>query len=132
MDWVDLQHPASGGTQRVPDDPDVITFWEARGWARYTPEPEKPFVPVPGTEDPDDSDWVTLYHPGVGTTHQFPNNPDALAGAFDAGWEYLPDPPAPEDEDASETPVNPPADQDPEPEPSPARKTASATTVKGK
>jgi hypothetical protein len=44
-------------------------------------------VPAPAEAEPDGSAWVTLVHPDLpDARHDFPNNPDALAGAAEAGW----------------------------------------------
>jgi hypothetical protein len=47
----------------------------------------RPVRPAPTDGDPDASAWVTLVHPDLpDARHDFPNNPDALAGAALAGW----------------------------------------------
>lgn len=70
-----------------PDEEGVITHQEARGWTRADPPEEKPFVPLPDDIPPEQT-WVTLWHPVVQTTHDFPNNPAALEGAYEAGWQF--------------------------------------------
>lgn len=95
----------------VPDEDGVVEWHEARGWAKAEPPEEVPFVPsvpeVPDTE----ATWITLRHPKLGNrTHDFPNNPDALQGALDAGWELIPAvEPEPEPEPPMDTPPEPPA-----------------------
>ena len=90
-DWVYMTHPATGGSTRVPDVPDVVASHESRGWAVADEPAPAPVVPVGGTSSGDDG-WVTLVHPATGGTQRLPDHPDALAGAFDAGWTYPPDP----------------------------------------
>lgn len=130
MGWNYFVHKDTGGTTEVPDDPDVTAWHEARGW-KLTEKPEaEPFVPSPGTDGPiQETEWVTLFHPIVKASHEFPNNPEAIAGALEAGWQY---PESPEEIASSEgSPAGEkPADDAPEPEPaSKTRKsrTASAT-----
>lgn len=97
-EWVTLRHAETGGTTSVPNTPDVIAAHEARGWKVTDEEPERPFVPPKPADDPDAAagEWVDLVHPDLpGATNRMPNHPDALAGAFEAGWTY-PEPPADE------------------------------------
>jgi hypothetical protein len=71
-----------------PDDPAVLAAHEGRGWRVVeVPEPG-PFVPDKVNVNPGDVEaaWVELVHPVTGARHQFPNNPDAVAGANEAGW----------------------------------------------
>jgi hypothetical protein len=86
--WVYLEHSETGGKTSVPDDPEVLRAQEARGWVRVDPPEPVPFVPAKVNEDPDAvaAQWVTLVHPDLDARHDFPNNPDALAGAAEAGW----------------------------------------------
>jgi hypothetical protein len=79
--WLRLQHEGTEGVAEFPDDPGVREFYEARGWS-VVDEPVAPAVTV----DPDAPEWVELVHPLTGARHEYPNNPDALAGARDAGW----------------------------------------------
>jgi hypothetical protein len=90
-EWVDLRHDDTEGTTRVPDDESVLTWYEARGWTRYDPPAPAPFVPagdnaaasgVPG----DRAGFVELVHPDLDASHEFPNDPEALAGAALSGW----------------------------------------------
>jgi hypothetical protein len=87
--WIDLENEQTGGTTRIPDDPAVLAAHEGRGWRRVeVPEPG-PFVPAKVNVDPADVEagWVELVHPDLpDARHSFPNNPDALAGAAEAGW----------------------------------------------
>lgn len=84
MIYMENKDIESGPTE-FPDSPDVVTWYEARGWFVVdAPEP-KPFIPTPGTAV-EGVEWVSLKHSETGATHDFPNNPDALAGAADVGW----------------------------------------------
>lgn len=94
MDWIYLEHKDTGGTTMVADEPGVLEWHEAHGW-KQVDEPEPvPFVPPKGDAAPVDDEWVELTHSDTGAVHPFPNNPDALEGAYDAGWK-LPEPPKP-------------------------------------
>jgi hypothetical protein len=85
--WLHLENEETGGTSRIPDDDAVRVWHEARGWRVVEPPAPAPFVPVPAEAEPDGSAWVTLVHPDLpDARHDFPNNPDALAGAAEAGW----------------------------------------------
>jgi hypothetical protein len=85
--WLYLENEETGGTSRIPDDDAVRVWHEARGWRVVEPPAPAPFVPVPAEAEPDGSAWVTLVHPDLpDARHDFPNNPDALAGAAEAGW----------------------------------------------
>lgn len=86
--WLDLENETTGGTTRIPDDPAVLAAHEGRGW-RVVEAPEAgPFVPAKVNVNPRDAGaaWVELVHPVTGGRHQWPNNPDALTGAAEAGW----------------------------------------------
>lgn len=96
VEWVYLTHPdLEGSLTKVPADSEVVAWQEARGWQRTDPPDET--LPQP-TRSPDapggvegEGEWVELVHPdleaeGGIARHQWPNNPDALAGAADAGW----------------------------------------------
>lgn len=89
-EWVDLRNDGTGGTTRLPDDESVVTWYEARGWSRYDPPAAAPFVPASGEAASgvpgDRAGFVELVHPDLDATHEFPNNPEALAGAAEAGW----------------------------------------------
>jgi hypothetical protein len=106
MDWVYLAHKETGGRMQAPDEPGVVEWYAARGWAKTDAPADAVFVPKVATANTDE--WVTLEHPGIGATHEFPNNPEALAGAMEAGWSYIE------------------ADVPPEPEPAPAPKSSKA------
>ena len=94
MGWIYLEHKGTGGATRVSDEPGVLEWHEAHGW-KQVDEPEPvPFVPPKGDAPPGDSEWVELEHPATGGRHEFPNNPEALEGAYEAGWQ-LPKPPEP-------------------------------------
>jgi hypothetical protein len=92
--WMLLEHEETGGRAEFPDDPDVLTVQQSRGWRRVedTGEPDPPFVPAadPFAEDGDPAPWVDLFHPDLPAqpVHRFPNNRAAVDAAFEAGWRY--------------------------------------------
>jgi hypothetical protein len=125
MNWLHFENKATGGTTDVPDEPGVKEWHEARGWT-LGEKPEEPiFVPQPGNADPEPSTWVQLYHPGVGATHDFPNNPEAIAGAMESGWVFPVDPQI--DGEPDETPS-----EEPTPKKAPKKTTASAAGTEEK
>jgi hypothetical protein len=93
-DWIYLEHEETGGTTRVPDDPDVIRVHEAKGWSVVDPpDTSAPFVPPKdGGQVAAETEWVELVHPESGGVQRVPNNPDALAGAYEAGWQVAAEP----------------------------------------
>jgi hypothetical protein len=121
MNWLYFTNPETGGTFEAPDEEGVRERYEALGWVQGEKPDEGPLVPSrlnqPGTEQ----EWVTLYHPAVNATHEFPANTESIAGAMKSGWTYPPGPPAPPAEEAP----TPPA---PEPE-SKSKAKASAKAV---
>jgi len=98
-DWVYLNHPDTDAEPaRMPDEPDVVAYYEARGWQKVDPPKVGIFVPKPSPELPADVDaygvvWVTLQHDKTGALHRFPA--DAADGLRDDGW-YPVDKPTPE------------------------------------
>jgi hypothetical protein len=99
MNWIYFKNSETGGTTTVPDEPGVRDWHEAHGWAETDAPVERPFVPsADGGQMVQLSEWVTLYHPAVDATHEYPNNPEAIAGAMEAGWVYPKDDPEPEPE----------------------------------
>lgn len=84
MTFVYMIHKDTKGSTHVPDEPDVIKSHEARGW-KVAEEPAQEIF-VPRTVEPDADGWVDLVHPATGGTQRVPNDPDALAEAFDKGW----------------------------------------------
>jgi len=84
----------SSGPVEFPDEPGVAEFYEARGWVKVDAPAPTPFVPPRG-DAAADTQWVSLTHSVTGAVHDFPNHPDAIKGAADAGW-LLPE--APEEE----------------------------------
>jgi hypothetical protein len=108
-EWLYMTPPGGGDPHKFPAGDGVQAFWEARGYT-VTDEPEEqPFVPPKVVQaTPEDEAWVILYHPGIGASHEFPNHPDAIRGAYEAGWQGSP----------------PKASPDPADEP-PAKKAAS-------
>jgi hypothetical protein len=91
---VYMEHPDTGGSASFPDEPGVVDWYEGRGWVKAEEPEPAPFVPPKGDAPPADDEWVELTHSDTGAVHPFPNNPDALEGAYDAGWK-LPEPPKP-------------------------------------
>jgi hypothetical protein len=116
MDWLYFTHPATGGAFEAQDEDGVRERYEALGW-RLTDKPEDvPFVPVKLDKPASEQEWVTLYHPEIRATHVYPNNPEALAGAAEAGWVIPPEPepevsdsPADEKSDSKSTKAKAPA-----------------------
>jgi hypothetical protein len=93
-EWIELEHEDTGGRQKVPNVPDVLAVQASKGWHPVDEDdaPDLPWVPTPGDAAPD-AEWVTLVHPDLPLgTNVVPNNPEALQGAYDAGWQ-LPAPP---------------------------------------
>lgn len=129
MKWLYFTHPATEGTTEVPDEDGVQEWHEARGWVLGEKPEELIFVPAPGNaEDTTASEWITLYHPETTAVHDFPNNPEAIAGAQESGWILKESPEAiasSEGTPAGETA----ADKTPEPEPAPktSKRRASAS-----
>lgn len=94
MNWVYMENKATAGSIYVPDEPGVVEWHDAHGWDVAEPPAETPFVPPVNGPVSADAEWVTLTHPKLdGAAHDFPNNPDAIGGALDSGWEF-PKPPA--------------------------------------
>jgi hypothetical protein len=90
-DWIYLRHPDAGET-RVPNQPGVLESYQSRGWAEM-PDPEtenQVFVPPKVVEQNEEDGWVTLYHPKTQAVHRFPSHPDAVQGAYEAGWQATP------------------------------------------
>ncbi len=106
--FVYMEHDELGPI-RVPDEAGVVEWHEARGYRRADePEPE-PYVP-PKDAPPSTDGFVQLVHPDLpGVVHDWPDNPEALQGAHEAGWRY----PQPEGESGGE------------PDEKPAKKTAA-------
>jgi hypothetical protein len=104
MDWLYFKNPETKGTTTVPDEPGVREWHEAHGWKLTDAPEERPFVPsADGGQMVQLSEWVTLYHPAVNALHEYPNNPEAIAGALQAGWVYPPEPEPPAQESAPKT-----------------------------
>lgn len=119
----------TGGTTEMSlVEPGAREFWEARGW-EVTDRPEAgPFVPPKAVDKAADEDgWVTLHHPEIGASHAFPNNPDAVQGAYEAGWQVTPPKAAADQEQAdAEQAESTDLPQDPPAAGRAARKTASS------
>lgn len=124
-EFTHMTHEGTGGTMDVSlVEPGAQEFWEARGWAVADRPAEVPFVPPKVVQRQGDAEFVQLFHTGAGASHMFPNNPDALQGAYEAGWHATPprsaaapEPDAdaePEDAEPEDDPTEPPADQQPE------------------
>jgi len=89
-DWIHVSHPDAGAA-RIPNQPGVLASYEARGWvASDDPDDGAPFVPPKAVEQNTEDGWVTLYHPETGASHRFPSHPDAVQGAYEAGWQATP------------------------------------------
>lgn len=87
--WLYLEHEETGGRASIPNDPAVLTAQQARGWRLADPpDTSGPFIPAKVNVHPEDleAQWVEFVHPVTGARHQWPNNPDALQGAAEAGW----------------------------------------------
>lgn len=114
-DWVWMRLtgediPQDAAPVRFPNNPTVIEHQEARNWVLVDEPQERPFTAATGgaADDPQRDPWVTLVHPGIdGGTNRVPNDPAALQGAFDAGWQLPPD-----------------EDDEDQPEPKPAKRNA--------
>lgn len=111
--WVYLRHPditqpgpdgevPALAPHRVPDDPEVVAYWEARGWERTEAPEDAPAVPDNTQTPPGDEDgWVELEHPETKARHRFPADPSAVALAQESGWRVPKD--EPEAEPAKKT-----------------------------
>jgi hypothetical protein len=99
-----MKHQETGGLREFPNEDGVQAYWEARGWALTDAPEDRPSVPVPVDLPPGDTTFVAMYHPVVRTTHEFPNNAEAVAGAQEAGWTLEMPVPALPPTDAPETP----------------------------
>jgi hypothetical protein len=87
MGWIYVKHEETGGATYIPDEDGVLEWYEGRGW-KQVDEPEVvPFIPPKGDAPPGDDEWVKLTHPATGGEHDFPNNPEALEGAYEMGWQ---------------------------------------------
>lgn len=92
VDWLYVNHPETGGDARIPDAPGVRERYEALGW-RVAADPDadgQVFVPPKVVEQNTEDGWVTLYHSATSAAHRFPSHPDAVQGAYDAGWQASP------------------------------------------
>jgi hypothetical protein len=94
-DLVNVRNKETGAIGQLSDEPGVLEWYAGRGWERYDPPAEKPFVPAHSPAGEPVPEFVTLHHAGIQASHEFPNNAEALAGATDSGW-LPPKPPAPE------------------------------------
>lgn len=66
--WVFMRHPETGGENRFPDSPDVVTFYEARGWVR---------ADLPADLDPDAPDTGAKFTAPAPVPEQ-PAEPDPI------------------------------------------------------
>lgn len=90
--WLYLENDEIKGSTRIPDDPQLREYHEARGWKVADPPDESgPNVPDAPQLHPEDetAPFVELYHPGIKARHLFPNNPGGLQAASEAGWRLL-------------------------------------------
>lgn len=99
MNFVYMKQTELDEGHWFPNEEGVIPHQEARGWVVTDPPEETPFVSAHGDIDPE-QEWVTLWHPEIQTTHEFPNNPAALEGAYESGWTSIPKPESEEPEAA--------------------------------
>ena len=85
--YMEFKNPDTGEQvgHEFSDQPGVVEFYTARGWVKADPPPDKPFVSQHGDLDPEEP-WVTLVHPGIQASHDFPNNQAAIEGAYKVGW----------------------------------------------
>jgi hypothetical protein len=85
MNWLHMTNTETRGTSTFPDEPGVKEWYEAHGWKVTDPPKDGP------TGNPPDVDpevkWVTMYNPKTQVSHGFPNNPEAIAGAKESGWQ---------------------------------------------
>jgi hypothetical protein len=130
VEFVHMTHPGiPDSSQDVPDEPGAVAWQEARGWVRTDPPGPAP-VPRSGDMPAGDTEWVTLWHPLVQATHEFPNNPAALQGAAEAGWGPLPTPGEPDAADTDDAP-EPPTDTPPDTAPADGTTPAVRPTKEG-
>lgn len=129
MDFILFSHKETGGEFQAPDEPGVREYYEARGWEEIDPPAPVPFVPEKVNVDPNEvpAEWVTLEHSETHARHDFPNNPEAIAGAEESGWERIPEP---KEEPPAGDP-EPPADV-PDSKPPKAKAPAKAVTPEEK
>jgi hypothetical protein len=85
MEFIYMVHSDTEAGHWFPNEPGVENHFKARGWKLTDPPEDKPFVSKHGDVTPDE-EWVTLVHPELDITHDFPNNLAAIEGAHDAGW----------------------------------------------
>lgn len=110
MDFIYMVNKETKAEHRFPDQEGVVAYFEARGWKVTDPPEDKPFVSQTLDIEPEDK-WVTLVHKKTHATHEFPNHPEAIEGAYESGWEL----PKVADEEKSKK--------------APAKKTASAKSA---
>ncbi len=121
-EWVWLRRtgedvPEDEAPVRLPNDPAVLGHFEARGFEQVEDPPEVPWVQRPSDlPEPDEAPWVELVHPDLPAdqVRRVPNDPAALQGAFDAGWQL------PEQEEQGEQSKDQPAEK-------PAKRTKRAS-----
>lgn len=97
-DWIYMTHRVTGGQTKVPDADGVRERHEALGWEVTDPidDDAAVFVPPKAVDANEEDGWVQLYHPKTQATHLFPVHPDAIKGAYEAGWQATPPAKAPE------------------------------------
>lgn len=97
--------PEDAEPVRFPNDPTVIEAAKARRFEPVDPPDTTVFVQRPNDlPEADEAPWVDLEHPDLdGRRHSFPNDPAALQGAYDAGWQL------PKDERPDDQPAEKPA-----------------------
>jgi len=106
--WAHLQL-GDGDPVRVPDDPDVLAVFEARGFKRVDP-PNPPGVAdtsqVVSEVDGHGVGWLHVVHDETGGAARIPNQPGVLDDYQTRGWTLA---------------------AEPKPKPKPAKKAASKT-----
>lgn len=104
--WIFFEHQETGNRTRAPRQPGVLPWFLSRGWLETAPVDGDTPISVPPLPEDESGQWVTLYHPGVDSVHNFPNNAGALAGARESGWTDLPDSPETSTKNADSIPAD--------------------------
>jgi len=107
MAFFFMENKELGAKAEFPDEDGVEEYWTARGWVRVDTPIEEPFVPRPENTPPGDTTFVTMWHPEARATHDFPNNPEAISGAQEAGWTLDLPKDGPEDPEPTKEPQTP-------------------------
>lgn len=87
VEWLYVENPDLGGDPvRIHNSPDVVEHFAARGWQPVDAPDETTPTVAKAVDVPEGGEWIELVHPDLDARHLFPNHPDALAGAAEAGW----------------------------------------------